>query len=75
MLTKKAEMMGLVRTPGFHFRGRGFDSWLGGAEDETVGWHHELNGREFELRAKRDLVTQHTSIPNSPAIPSSHPSS
>ena len=20
----------------------------GGTEDETVGWHHQLNGREFE---------------------------
>ena len=28
--------------------GHEFDSWSGINEDEMVGWHHQLNGHEFE---------------------------
>ena len=44
-------------------------------EDETVGWHHQLNGHKFEqtlkdVEGQRVCTSFHTPRPNLPVSPS-----
>ena len=52
--------MGLVRTPGFHFRGRGFDSWLGGGGGQRFSAAKSLSqgGRSVCLGVTDLVITR-----------------